>query len=366
MSRTPLRIAVDLVFYTGRKGGTESYARGLFTELAHHDDLRFVGFGNRELAAGPPAWFPGEIVPLPVSGENRAAWAAAVAMAVGPRARGIGADVLHCPSNFGPVLRLLPTVVTVHDILAIRHPEWVPDGRARGVRTLTRATVRAAHRIITVSHASAADLHDRLGRPLTDIDVIHLGVDPVDPLTRSAGPARPYLLAGGNRMPHKNFDRLVEAWALIPPAERPKLVLTGSHGADPLLPVVRRLGLEQDVDLRGWVSPAELAGLYDGASGYVFPTLFEGFGLPVLEAMARGCPVIASDIPVLREVGGEDAVYVDALEPAAIATAVRRLVADPAARATLATAGRKRAATFTWQRAAEATAAVYRRLASSR
>src|SRR2546429_452979 len=112
MSRAALRIAVDLVFYTGRKGGTESYARGLFTELASHDDLRLVGFGNRELAAEPPAWFPGEIVPLPVSGENRAAWAAAVAMGVGPCARGIGADILHCPSNFGPVLRLLPTVVT--------------------------------------------------------------------------------------------------------------------------------------------------------------------------------------------------------------------------------------------------------------
>jgi glycosyltransferase involved in cell wall biosynthesis len=369
MTVVPLRVAVDLVFFTGRKGGTESYARGLFPALAGHEDLRFVGIGNRELAENPPAWFPGEIVALPVSGENRAAWAAAVALAVGPRARGIGADILHCPSNFGPAVRLLPTVVTVHDILPVRHPEWVPGGRARGVQTLIRATVRAASRIITDSHASAADVHELLGRPMADIDVIHLGVAPApfDVFDRAISlPARQYLLAGGNRMPHKNFDRLLEAWTLIPAAERPKLVITGSHGEDPLGPTVRRLGLEDDVELRGWVSADELAELYDGASAYLFPTLFEGFGLPVLEAMTRGCPVIGSDIAVLREVGGDDMIYVDSLDPPAIAAAVRRIVSDPDAQAALATAGRKRAATFSWQRTADATAEVYRGLARAR
>jgi glycosyltransferase involved in cell wall biosynthesis len=367
MTGVALRIAVDLVFFTGRKGGTESYARGMFPALADHEDLRFVGIGNRELDANPPSWFPGEIVALPVSGENRAAWAAAVALAVAPRARGIRADVLHCPSNFGPAVRLLPTVVTVHDVLAVRHPEWVPGGRARGVQTLIRSTVRAATRIITDSHASAADVHRLLGRPMSDIDVIHLGVEPIDPLDHGAAPAaRPYLLAGGNRMPHKNFERLLEAWTLIPAPERPRLVITGSHGEDPLLPTVRRLGLEDDVDLLGWVSAEELSALYHGASAYVFPTLFEGFGLPVLEAMARGCPVLGSDIPVLREVGGEDMAYVDATDAAAIAAAVRRLVRDPEAQAAMAAAGRKRAATFTWQRTADATADVYRRLVSQR
>ncbi|MBB5806953.1 glycosyltransferase involved in cell wall biosynthesis [Saccharothrix ecbatanensis] len=361
----PLRIAVDLVFYTGRKGGTESYARGLFPVLAAaHDDFRFVGIGNRELAEQPPEWFPGEIVPLPVSGENRAAWAAAVALAVGPRARSLGADLLHCPSNFGPAVRLLPTVVTVHDILGTRHPEWVQGRLARGVQALTKATVRAADRIITDSQASADDVHELLGRPMADIDVIHLGVKPVDVLARSGERAgRPYVLAGGNRMRHKNFDGLLEAWALIPAAERPKLVITGSHGDDPLRPVVERLGLGGDVELREWVSADELAALYDGASAYAFPTLFEGFGLPVLEAMARGCPVIGSDIPVLHEVGGDDMAYFDPRDPAAIATAVRKVVGDPDAQAAMAAAGRKRAETFTWQRTADATAEVYRSMA---
>jgi glycosyltransferase involved in cell wall biosynthesis len=364
---SPLRIAVDLVFFTGHKGGTESYARGVFPHLADHDDFRFIGIGNRELAANPPSWFPGEIVSLPVSGENRVAWAAAEALAVGPRARLLGADLLHCPSNFGPAVRLLPTVVTVHDILPLRHPEWVPGGRSRGVQALTKATVRAASRIIADSHATAADVHELLGRPMADIDVIHLGVNPVDVLDQpTERPARPYVLAGGNRMPHKNFDRLLEAWTRIPTDLRPKLVITGSHGDDPLLPTVARLGLSADVELRGWVSADELAALYDGASAYVFPTLFEGFGLPVLEAMARGCPVLGSDIPVLREVGGDDMAYFDPNDPESMAAAVRALLADPDAQTTMATAGRKRAATFSWKRTADATAEVYRRLARAR
>ena len=362
-----IRVAVDLVFYTGRKGGTESYARGLFAALAAHDDLRFIGIGNRELATTAQDWFPGDIVALPVSGENRIAWAAAEALAVGPRARMTRADVLHCPSNFGPAVRLLPTVVTVHDLLMLRHPEWVPGGRAGGVAALGRASARAANRIITISRASADDVRELLGRPAGDIDVIHLGVAPADPLDRARRPVqRPYVLSGGNRMPHKNFDRLLEAWTHIPATERPTLVITGSHGDDPLLPVVRRLGLDDDVDLRGWVSAAELADLYDNASAYVFPTLFEGFGLPVLEAMARGCPVIGSDIPVLHEVGGDDMAYFDPHDPVAIATAVRAVVGDTDTQARLAAAGRKRAATFTWQRAADATADVYRRLAAAR
>jgi glycosyltransferase involved in cell wall biosynthesis len=361
-----LRIAVDLVFFTGRKGGTETVARGLYPALAEHDDLEFVGIGDKHLADDPPRWFPGEIVGLPVDGENRPAWAAAVALAVAPRARLAGADILHCPSNFGPALRLLPTVVTVHDVLPMRHPEWVPGGRAWGVQALTRATVRAASRIITDSEASAADIR-ALWSSHPPIDVIPLGFDPPSTPERwRRAPGRPYALAGGNRMHHKNFNRLLLAWKLIPSAERPKLVITGSHGDDPLAPLVRALELDDDVELLGWVADDRLAELYGGALLYVFPSLFEGFGLPVLEAMARGCAVVASDIPVLREVGGDACVYVDPLDPAAIASGVCRVMGDQEVRAKLASAGRARAASFTWARTAAETAAVFRTLSETR
>lgn len=357
-----LRIAVDLVFFTGRKGGTESVARGLYPALAEQDDLELVGIGDRHLAADPPPWFPGQIVGLPVDGENRPAWAAAVAFAVAPRARLLGADILHCPSNFGPAVRLLPTVVTVHDVLPMRHPEWVPGGRSWGVKALTRATVRAASRIITDSEASAADIR-ALWPKHPPIDVVPLGFDPPEaPEHETRVSDRPYALAGGNRLPHKNFERLLHAWTLIPKAERPRLVVTGSHGEDPLAPLVGALELEEDVQLLGWVAEDRLAELYGGASVYVFPSLFEGFGLPVLEAMARGCPVVASDIPVLREVGGDAAVYVDSRDPAAIASAVGSLISDANAREALGSAGRARAASFTWARTAAATVAVFRRM----
>ncbi len=367
MSRVPLHIAVDLVFFTGKKGGAETYVRGVFPALAAaHDDLRFVGIGNRELAANPPDWFPGEVVPLPVSGENRVQWALAEAFAVAVKARSIKADLLHCPANFGPSVRLLPTLVSVLDVLPIKHPEWVPGGRAKAVQLLSRASARAATRIHTISDASADDIVALLGRSRSDIDMIHLGADQVEQGKRVERTGRPYVLTGGNRMPHKNHGRLLEAWASIPAAERPKLVITGSHGDDPLAPLVRDLGLEDDVDLHGWVTADELADLYEGASAYVFPTLFEGFGLPVVEAMARGCPVVGSDIPVLREVGGDDMVYVDPYDPASIAAGVRKVVADPALRDALSAAGLKRAAQFTWQRTADAHAEVYRKMVAQK
>ncbi|MCE0761786.1 glycosyltransferase family 4 protein [Pseudonocardia kujensis] len=355
-----LRVAVDLLYYTGRKGGTESYARGLFAALAGHDDLTFVGLGNAELRRDPPDWFPGEIVALPVSGENRVGWAAAEALAVGPVARRVGVDLLHCPSNFGPAVRLLPTVVTVHDILAERHPEWVPEGRARGVRLLHRATVRAADHVVSVSRATANDLHQLLGVPVDKVTVVPPGVEVTARADRRVADDRPFLLTGGNRMPHKNFEGLLHAWALLPNADRPKLVVTGGRGVDPLGPLVRELGLEHDVELRDWVDTAELEDLYRRATAYVFPTLFEGFGLPVLEAMARGCPVVGSDIPVLREVGGEAMVYADPHNPASLAEAVRKVTAEADLRDRLAEAGRARASDFTWPATARSIAAIYR------
>lgn len=359
----PLTVAVDLVYFTGRKGGTESYARELFSALGTEPDLRFVGIANKELQGRAVDWFPGEVVHLPVSGESRVQWAAAVGFALGPRARALRADLLHCPANFGPVVRVLPTVVTVHDLLPLRHPEWVPGGRAAAVRWLARRTIAAADRIIADSEATAVDVRQLTGRASYDIDVVMLGAPTVSSVRVTAPPSRPFVLAGGNRMPHKNFERLIEAWTLIPGAERPRLVITGSHGDDPLRAVVRRWQLEDDVELRGWVSADELAELYASASAYVFPTMFEGFGLPVLEAMAAGCPVVGSDLPVLREVGGDAMVYFEPRAPAGIAAAVRQVVGDHDLQRDLQAAGRLRVQQLTWEQTASRTADVYRRLA---
>lgn len=359
------RVAVDLLYLTGRKGGTETYARGLFAALAEvAPGLTFVGITNTEVGDVAPQWFPGPVRRLPISGENRLAWGVAEAAAVGTVARRLRADLLHCPANFGPVLRRLPTVVTVHDLLPLKHPELVSPVIRHGVATLARASARAATRLLTDSQASADDITRLLRVPPQRVDVVPLASSAPSgdvPTTSPATTTRPVVLTTGNRLPHKNFEGLLQAWKQMAPGSRPLLVVPGSHSDDPLRSLVVELGLEADVDLRGWISSAELEGLYASAAAYVCPSLFEGFGLPVLEAMQRGCPVICSDIPVLREVGGEAVRYVDARSPEALAGAVLGVVHDQAERCRLIDAGRQRAGLFTWAATARRTAESYAR-----
>lgn len=372
--RKTIRVAVDLVYLTGRKGGTETYARGLFPALADVDpDLRFVGLTNTETGSRAPDWFPGKVVRLPISGENRIAWGMAEVGLVAPAARWLGADLLHCPANFGPGVRVLPTVVTIHDLLSFRHPE-LAGGLASGISVLSRLAGAAATRVLTDSLASAADIRQFLNVAADRIDVVPLAASS-PPSTEGATAlpsgvepgSRPLVLTTGNRLPHKNFATLLHAWARMPAEVRPLLVITGSHGDDPLRPLVHELQLEKDVELLGWVTGTELEALYRTAALYVCPSLFEGFGLPLLEAMQRGCAVLASDIPVLREVGGDAVRYVDARSAPDLAAAVLQLVTDGPARDDLARRGRELAAASSWHRTAELTAESFRRaLGSSR
>ncbi|MDQ3734011.1 MAG: glycosyltransferase family 4 protein [Actinomycetota bacterium] len=369
MSR-PIKVAVDLVYFTGRKGGTETYAKGLFPALADAvPDFRFVGLTSRELGATAPDWFPGEVRQLPVSGENRLTWAAAEVALVALAARRIGADLLHSPANFGPAVRLLPTVVTIHDLLSFRHPELIQGRLARGVSLLSKRAARAATRVLTDSRSSAADIHQYLGISPDRVDVVPLAAsapvpgvsDPRLLAELGAPPGRRFVLTTGNRLPHKNFDVLLRAWAGLRQDQRPLLVITGSHGTDPLRPLVGELGLDRDVLLAGWLSAPTLETLYHFATFYICPSLFEGFGLPLLEAMQRGCPVLASDIPVLREIGGDAVCYVDARSPETLRAGCSAALANDVALSRLAADGRRQAGRFTWESTAAATAISYRR-----
>lgn len=366
----PIKVAVDLVYFTGRKGGTETYAKGLFPALHRLTaDFRFVGLTNRETGPVAPDWFPGEVVELPVSGENRLTWAAAEVALVSLAARRLGADLLHCPANFGPALRLLPTIVTIHDLLSFRHPELIQGSLAKGVSLLSKRAARAATRVLTDSQASAADIDEFLRIDPARVDVVPLAASPPDPgrtdpslLVQLGVPTgRAFALSTGNRLPHKNFEVLLRAWATLPSVGRPLLVITGGHGEDPLRRVVSDLGLEGEVLLTSWVSGPDLETLYRCAMLYVCPSLFEGFGLPLLEAMQRGCPVLASDIPVLREIGGDAVRYVDARRPDTLRAGLVAALADTAALLQLAIDGRSQASRFSWESTARATAGSYRR-----
>lgn len=351
------RVLVDLLFYTGTKGGMESYVREVYSRLAADDPgLEFVGFASSELASQGAPWFPGPVIDSGISGENRIAWARGELFAVARAGRRHRADLMHCPANFGPLRSRVPVVLTIHDLLAYRHPEYVPGTYSRILRTMIRLAARTARRIITVSRASRDDIVTYLG-----VQRDRIAVTPLAGSAPSAGAGlrrhESQLLAVGNRMPHKGFETLLEAMARIEPAQRPTLVITGSHGDDPLAPVVERLGLGDHVDLRGWLSRDELDRLYAESTALVFPTRFEGFGLPPLEAMARGCPVIVADIPVMHEVAGDAALYIDPTDPDAIARAIGSVLDSPDERSRMSRAGLARAADFSWDATAAATRA---------
>jgi len=352
------RVLVDLLFYTGTKGGMESYVREVYSRFAADDpDLEFVGWASTELAATDSSWFPGRVVDSGISGEDRVAWARGEVVAVARAARRMGADLVHCPANFGPWRSRVPVVLTVHDLLAFRHPEYVPGAYSRILRTMIRLAARGATRVVTVSRASRDDIVELLRVPAERVVVTPLAGSPAVAVPDGARRRDDRLLAVGNRMPHKGFETLLEALARLDADARPHLVITGSHGDDPLAPVVERLGLADSVTLRGWLSRDELDRLYAESTALVFPTRFEGFGLPPLEAMSRGCPVIVSDLPVMHEVAGDAAVYVDPTDPEAVAAAIRSLLDSPAERERMSRAGLARAAEFSWDATAAATRA---------
>ena len=366
------RVAIDLLYVTGRRGGTETYARELLPRMAPLlDGIELVGLTGVRGHEAVRGWFPGPVRRMGVDAANRASWAAAETALVARTVARCGADLLWCPANYGPVAGAVPRMVTVHDVIPF---EYAPPGFGRVghavTRGLLRRAARGATRILTVSEDAARHVTDVLGVPRERISVVPNGASripvPADPGSVVAGlgvPAgRPFVLSTGNRMPHKNFETLVRALAMVPRERRPALVVTGGPPDDPLRPLVDELGLAGDVVLPGWVSGEALGALHHGAALYVCPSRAEGFGMPVLDAMRMGCPVLASDIDVLREVGGDAAAYVDTTNTAVLAGAIDAILADADGRARMREAGTARAAGFTWDRSAKQAADVVLRM----
>ncbi|KQR52181.1 hypothetical protein ASF88_11470 [Leifsonia sp. Leaf336] len=353
------RILVDLLFLTGGKGGMESYVERLYGALPPHPGLEFVGLASTESAARDLSWFPGEVIDSGVSGEDRVAWAIGELRAVPSWVRRTGADLVHSPANVGPARAPAPVVLTVHDVLPFLHPEWVPGRHGVALRWLVRRAARNAARVLTVSESSAEAIARTLRIPAERVVPIPLAGDPSAAQGLPVPTGRAMVLSIGNRMPHKNVEILLHALALIPPDRRPRLAFTGGGEADPLRPLAARLGLESDVDLLGWLSTDELDSAFAQASVVAFPTRFEGFGLPVLEAMSRGRAVICSDLPVLHEVGGGAAVYVDPDDVGAWARAIEALANDRSERDRLGALGFAHAQDFSWERTAQLTLDVF-------
>ncbi len=288
-------------------------------------------------------------------------------------------DSVHFPNHhMGRYALFLgrPYVITVHDLIRYFDLKGYsvlihrPNARDRLYLSLDYAGIRRAPAIIAISHTTKRDLVEHLGVPEERIFVVYHGIDhdlfrPVErrPIEE------PYVLFVGSEHPRKNLVTLLRAFKLLKERDgrfRPlKLVKVGAAGGGEApfrqrtLQAMAELGLEGDVVFAGVVPEEDLPAYYSGAECMVFPSLYEGFGFPTLEAMACGCPVIVSNAGSLPEVAGEAALVVDPLDPQALAEAMHQVLTDPSLRRRLVDKGLRRASQFTWERAARETEAVY-------
>lgn len=370
-----MHIAINASLAGARATGIGVYAEALAAALPRVDggssryDV-FTGTSPRCDVAGRDVGRVRVHVTGATSAVRRVGWDC---LGVGLAARAVRADVLHSTTPYLPLWAPCAMVLTVHDLAIYRCPEvFRRFNRTFGVRLFERS-VRRASALIAVSQATRNDLVALLGIPASQITVIP---EAADPIFRPASAAnsiaairdrydldRPYVLSVATAEPRKNLVRLVEAFAsctaMLP--DPPLLVVVGGAGwlSGALWGRLRELAAQGYVRITGYVPRADLPALYAGASVFAYPSIYEGFGLPVLEALACGAPVLTSNCSALPEITGDAALLVEPTSVDAIARGLMRLLTDPVLAATLRARGPARAARFSWDLTAGATLAVY-------
>jgi glycosyltransferase involved in cell wall biosynthesis len=358
-----MHVGLNLIFCVPEEtGGMEVAARSLIPELAARPGLRLTAFVNRE-AAGTIDGIDEVVVPVRAS--NRVEWVRGEQLHLPRLASQAGCDLVHSLGSTAPLWGRFKRVTTIHDLIYLTAPEAHFGLRSLGMRALVPAAARRSHRLLAVSHATRDDLVSRLHVDAAKIDVVPNGVTPPSAdatpeaelrATLGLGDRMVVLCVGGKR-PHKNAVRVVDALAAM--AEPPIFVVPGYPS--PYDEELRARAMELGVDLRlpEYLEQPKLDGLYALSACVVVPSLYEGFGLPVLEAMARGVPVACSNRSALPEVAGGAALLFDPEDPAAIRAAIERILAGEGA--ALRARGVERARQFSWRRTAELTADAYRR-----
>ena len=284
-------------------------------------------------------------------------------------------DVLHAPAYTAPLWSRAPVVLTIHDVSYALHPEWYPYRRGWMRRAFYRSSAHAASQIVTVSNFSAREIARAYDIPLDRITIAPLGVDrgfspgERDSLDLPAGVATPFVLHVGDLHERRNLgialEAVIEARRHFGASSTLSLVLAGvDRGVtEGLRAIASNAGVSDALVHLGTVSEERLRALYRSATAVVYPSLYEGFGLPVLEAMASGTPVIASHAASIPEVLGNAGVLLDPLDVRGWTDAIVAIVNDEPLRARLREAGLARAGEFTWARTARITLEVYRRAA---
>jgi glycosyltransferase involved in cell wall biosynthesis len=362
-----VRVGLNLMFLVDAAGGAGRYAEELVPALLEADSsIELTVFVNRDAPAtlADAAWSGSvEWVRLPTRFSNRTHLLGQATALPIIAARG-RLHVVHSLANGGPPLTVgARRIVTLLDLIWLHQREaWGTPAAVKTMAVLTRLSARTAHRVITISESARADIVRNFGIPAAKVDVTPLGVRMPERPPEPARPGAPLVLCVAQKRPYKNLGSLIRAIADLPD-ERPVVVLPGTptEHENELRSIAAGLGVTDRVRFQGWAADDELEALYASATCFVLPSLIEGFGLPVLEAMARGVPVACSDRPALDEIAGDAALLFDPTDQAAVTEAVRRLITDEELRARLSARGLERARGFSWRRTAAETLASYRR-----
>ncbi|MCL5971134.1 MAG: glycosyltransferase family 4 protein [Firmicutes bacterium] len=357
-----MNILVDALLYQSQSAGIGRYIDKLFSA--------YTGLfpDDRVTALVPPGQIlPGAINLVPIedlkSSKQRLLYEQ---WRLGSWAKTQTYDIIHFGDYQMPILGALPrAIVTVHDLAAFRLPELFPRGSGLTKRFLMRRSVAHASRVIVPSLATAHDLQDILHVPESKISVVLHGVTPLE---REAGPTlyeRPYFLAVGTIEPRKNFERLIEAFARVFAniLDGPDLLIAGKPGwlYRNAMEAPSRLGVRERVRFLGYVEDKSLKALYRDCMAVTYPSLYEGFGFPVAEALWLGKPVLCSRGGALEEVAGNDALIVDPLNVSSIASGLEELWKNLGVWQVRALAGVTRVHQLTWTKAAQSTRDVYLR-----
>ncbi len=286
--------------------------------------------------------------------------------------RGLQPDLLHGMAFALPLTWRGPSVVTIFDLSFMRYPERLGAFRRIYLGMAVRNSVRRARRVIAISQSGRQEIVELLGVPEDRIDVAYPGVGPefypraaeeVEAFRAREGLPERYILHLGTLEPRKNLNVLLHAYANLPQRASVKLVLAGGRGwrTEPVLALIEQLGLKDDVILPGFIPGSRLPMWYNAAELLAYPSVYEGFGMPLIEAMSCGVPVVASDRTSLPEAAGPGGVLLPSDDVATWTAMLARLLDDPERRAELAAQGRQHAQTFEWKHTARQTAESYRR-----
>jgi alpha-1,3-rhamnosyl/mannosyltransferase len=365
-----LEVGVNLLWLVpGVVGGSEQYTTRLIRAVTerHADDVRLTLFVNARFAERARMLAPGDVgvEVAPVSGDRKAIRVAAEATWLAAQVRGARFDVVHHAGGTVPIVHPGPMVLTIHDLQPLLLRGTFSRTKQLYLRARLRPSVHAAELVVTLSEHARRSVIDVLGASPNRVTIVRPFFEPRDAPDdpRSiVGVDGPFFLYPAIAYPHKNHVTLVRAFAALH-AERPEvsLVLTGGPGAmdGAVAEAAERCGVADRVVRLGRVDRQALDALYAGAVALTFPSRFEGFGIPPLEAMTLGCPVVAAAATALPEVVADAGILVDPDDVDGWTAAMRRLLDDGDERRRLIEAGRRRAALFTAEASADALVAAY-------